>query len=115
MVNLSDIKKQAQEACYSVDNTVIVKVSFLADDPGCICIRVFGAKEQDVYDIEDLIFDLEESIVAESEASLLPMVKTLEVTEEYYPIIFQEIKAKKCARVIVKKESRGCKIGLGSC
>lgn len=56
-----------------------------AEDQNVFCVRVYAVPENVVDEVEDLILDLQERISTDAEYILLPMVKNLEVTKEYYP------------------------------
>jgi hypothetical protein len=56
-----------------------------ADDAQTLCVRVFGVPKKCISEVENLIFDIQDRLVESSDFMLLPMVKSLEVTKEYYP------------------------------
>ncbi len=63
----------------------VYRLAPLTDDPDVVCVRVYGVSEQNVTTVEDRIFDLSDTLFPSGEKSLLPMVKTLAVTKEFYP------------------------------
>lgn len=100
MFDLSQIESRALEVCRNINEALVVRVRISADDPECVCIRVFGAEGNEVGQLEELLFDLEETLFEENGPVLLPMIKTLAVTEEYYPEQFREIRAMQYARIV---------------
>lgn len=62
-----------------------VDVRTSPDDEHLLCVRVFAVPDDAVESVEDLIFDLQEEILDSAEFILLPMVKDLATTHQYYP------------------------------
>lgn len=65
------------------DFPIVVQPS--ADDEYVLCVRIFAVPRAEVERLENVIFELEERLLVESRYILLPMVKNLEVTRQYYP------------------------------
>jgi hypothetical protein len=62
-----------------------VEVQPSADDPFCLCVRVYGVPEGQVPAVEEQVFSAEETLPAGTPYILVPMVKSLEVTRKYCP------------------------------
>ena len=71
-----------------------IRVSPSAEDLSLLCVRVFGVAKADMEELEDRIFDLSDELFPHGEKTLLPMIKTPEVTREHYPDVYSEL----CAR-----------------
>jgi len=63
-------------------------------------VRIFGAQEEHIKSIQDLVFQVEENLFPESEFCLMPMVKTLVITKEYYPDMYGELVATRLAKAM---------------
>jgi hypothetical protein len=94
---LQRIADQASTACMDVAECLVIEVVPSVDDPGCICVRVFGAAEDEIPRLEEAILALGESLFGDDGPVLLPMIKTISVTEEYYPCQYSELRAREPA------------------
>lgn len=84
----SKVRELLSGKCYSV------RVSPSAEDPSLLCVRVFGVARAAMEELEDRIFDLSDELFPNGEKTLLPMIKTPEVTREHY----QDVHSELCAR-----------------
>lgn len=55
------------------------------DDTYVLCVRVYAVPRAKVKRVEKTVFELEERLLTKTRYILLPMVKNLEVTRQYYP------------------------------
>ena len=62
-----------------------VTVQSSPDDMLVLCVRVFAVPENQIDEVQDFIFDLQDSLITKTEFVLLPMIKSIEVTRQYYP------------------------------
>lgn len=65
------------------DYPVVVQES--PEDPDSLWVQVFAVPEAQEFAVTDLILDLQDRVSPDCSVLLLPMVKTLEVTQRYYP------------------------------
>ncbi len=84
----TSMEVQIHRACSRVAGGLVAEPSPFVDDPGCICVRVFGADEADVEKLEDAIYTVEDDLAGDDLPILLPMIKTIAVTRDYYPAQF---------------------------
>ncbi len=89
---MTTINKKTSEVLISVNEWVkseILTFPFTVesspDDPFTIYIRVFGVPDGQITSIENIIIDLENRLPNDTNFMLLPMVKNLKTTQEYYP------------------------------
>ena len=64
MIDLAQIEVKAKEVCHAFNPSLVVNVRESVDDPGCICVRVFGVEETDKKPVRDIIYELEEALFA---------------------------------------------------
>jgi hypothetical protein len=62
-----------------------VDIQASADDAFVLCVRVYGVPKAQVEQVEMRVFDLEERLLPGTRYILLPMIKNLDITREYYP------------------------------
>lgn len=84
-LNLAEIATQVKVRMQETYRVYPVTVQSSPDDMLVLCIRVFAVPENQIDEVQDFIFDLQDSLIAKNEAMLLPMVKNIEVTRQYYP------------------------------
>jgi hypothetical protein len=93
-----EIQAIVQERVTRLFPDVIVEFRPAVDDDATICVRVFGARAEDVEPIEELVFDAEDELTSDRPLSLLPMVKTIETTRQHYPELHQRLGQQRVAK-----------------
>lgn len=84
-LNLTEITKQVKVRMRDAYPAYPVIVQSSPDDMLVLCVRVFAVPENQIDEVQDFIFDLQDSLIIKTEAMLLPMVKNIKVTRQYYP------------------------------
>ena len=88
---------------------LLVEVVPSHDDVDLLCVDVFGAGKGEVAKIEDFIFDLDDKLCEGTPYALLPMVKTLAVTRQYYPEEFRRLQERRA-----RLSSESCSAAVGN-
>lgn len=83
--NLTTIVAQVKDRMRETFPAYTVTVQSSPDDILVLCVRVFAVPENKIDEVENFVFDLQDSLIAKTEVMLLPMVKNLEVTRQHYP------------------------------
>jgi len=78
------------------------------EDSRALWVQVFSVPETEVEIVEDFIDDLEDRLPPDHEVFLLPMVKSLDVTRQYYPQYLSSIlecdeRVIQCIQKIIEK------------
>ncbi len=79
---IRDVVAQHVKARFG-DYPVVIQES--PEDPESLWVQVFAVPDAQELAVTDLILDLQETVSPDCSVLLLPMVKTLEVTRQYYP------------------------------
>lgn len=83
-MNLVEITAQVKVRMRDAFPAYPVTVQSSPDDMFVLCVRVFAVPENQIDEVQDFIFDLQDSLIVETEAMLLPMVKSIDVTRQHY-------------------------------
>lgn len=83
--NLTTIVAQVKDRMREAFPAYTVTVQSSPDDILVLCVRVFAVPENKIDEVENFVFDLQDSLITKTEVMLLPMVKNLEVTRQHYP------------------------------
>ncbi len=78
-----------------------VQVRPSMDEAETLCVYIFCVDPQRVDEVDDAIFALQDELCPGEEYLFLPMIKTLEVTRQYYP----EILARYLLNAIIRNNS----------
>lgn len=62
-----------------------IEVESSSDEETCLCVFVYGVDRPDMAKIRNTISDIEDEILIGTQYVSIPMVKSLAVTQEYYP------------------------------
>jgi hypothetical protein len=84
----------------------VTKITEITDEPNLFGIMVFMVSEDKYSAVEDLVYDLEETLLADSEFGVIALIKTVAVTKEYYMEIYEQYAQEKVFTSLLGKDKK---------